>query len=120
MKTLVILFIVLGIVFLYFIASAEKSLIIKNDEVTLKGVNIPKLIINKAGEIKSRITGVGKGSQILSNGGGVIGNLTPPPTFVNDAVNSVKGFVSGIVDKAGDSIKSPIENKIQEIICPAK
>lgn len=118
MKTLVILFVVLGIVFLYFIASAEKSLIIKNDEVTPNGVNIPELIANKIKEIKSQITG-GNVSQILNNGGGVIGDLTPS-TFMNDAVNNVKSFVSETVNKAEDSIKSPIENKIQELICPAK
>ena len=110
MKTLVILFIVLGIVFLYFVAGAEKSLIIKNDEVSPNGIIIPELITNKIQEIKSK--------------GGVIGgNFGSPSGFMNDAINGVKDLASKAVNNIGDMIKSPIspiQNKIQEIICPAK
>ncbi len=106
MKTLIVLFIVLGIVFLYFVAGAEKSLIIKNDEVTPNSIAIPELIANKIKEIKSK--------------GGVIGGSLESSGLINNAVNSIKSFVSETVNKAEDLIKNPIENKIQEIVCPAK
>jgi len=109
MKTLIILAVILGILFLYFVVKAEKSFVIKgNDEVVLGGINIPKLILDKIGGIKS---------QILGNE--VIGDSGPGRGFINNITTDVKDLVSKTINKVSESIKSPIENKIQEIICPA-
>ena len=110
MKTLIVSFIILGILFLYFIAGAERSLIIKNDEVMPKGINIPEFLTNKVKELG--LTGGLVDSNLT---GGNLGSTG----FVGNAVNSVKDLTSKAVNNIGDMIKSPIQNKIQEIICPA-
>ena len=108
MKTLIILAVNLGILFLYFVVKAEKSFVIKGNEVVPSGIDIPKLILDKVKGIKS---------QILGNE--VIGDSGPGRGFINNITTDVKDLVSKTVDKVSESIKSPIENKIQEIICPA-
>ena len=108
MKTLIILAVILGILFFYFVVKAEKSFVIKGNEVVLGGVDIPKLILDKVKGIKS---------QILGNE--VIGDSGPGRGFINNITTDVKDLVSKTINKVSESIKSPIENKIQEIICPA-
>ena len=108
MKTLIILAVILGILFLYFVVKAEKSFVIKGNEVVPSGIDIPKLILDKVKGIKS---------QILGNE--VIGDSGPGRGFINNITTDVKDLGSKTVDKVSESIKSPIENKIQEIICPA-
>ena len=108
MKTLIILAVILGILFFYFVVKAEKSFVIKGNEVVPSGIDIPKLILDKVKGIKS---------QILGNE--VIGDSGPGRGFINNITTDVKDLVSKTVDKVSESIKSPIENKIQEIICPA-
>ena len=108
MKTLIILAVILGILFLYFVVKAEKSFVIKGNEVVPSGIDIPKLILDKVKGIKS---------QILGNE--VIGDSGPGRGFINNITTDVKDLVSKTINKVSESIKSPIENKIQEIICPA-
>ncbi len=110
MKTLVILAVILGILFLYFIVKAEKSFVIKGNEVVPSGIDIPKLIIDipklildKAGEIKSQIANSDSGRG-----------------FINNITTDAKDLVSKTVDKISESVKSPIENKINEFLCPTK
>ena len=103
MKTLAILAVILGVLFLYFIVKAEKSFVIKGNEVVPLGINVPKLILDKAKEIKS---------QIADNDSG--------RGFINNVITEAKGFVSKTVDKISESVKSPIENKINEFLCPQK
>ena len=108
MKTLIILAVILGILFLYFVVKAEKSFVIKGNEVVPSGIDIPKLILDKVKGIKS---------QILGNE--VIGDSGPGRGFINNITTDVKDLVSKTINKVSESIKNPIENKIQEIICPA-
>ena len=117
MKTLAILAIILGVLFLYFIVKAEKSFVIKGNEVVPLGINIPKLILDKAKEIKSKIDN-NKKIQILGND--VISDSGPGRGFINNITTDAKDFVSKTVDKISESIKSPIENKINEFLCPTK
>jgi len=107
MKTLVIVAVILGILFLYFIVKTEKSFVIEGSEVVPGGIDIPKVILDKAKEIKSQILG----NDVISDSG---------PGFINNITADVKDLVSKTVDKVSESIKSPIENKINEILCPAK
>ncbi len=111
MKTLVILAVILGILFLYFIVKAEKSFVIKGNEVVPSGIDIPKLILDKIGGIKP---------QVLNND--VIGNAVSDSGqgFINNITTDAKDFVSKTVDKISESIKNPIENKINEVLCPTK
>ena len=115
MKTLAILAVILGILFLYFIVKAEKSFVIKGNEVVPLGINIPKLILNKAKEIKSKIDN-NKKIQILDND--VISDSGRG--FINNVTTDAKDFVSKTVDKISESVKSPIKNKINEFLCPTK
>lgn len=101
MKTLLIWAVILGILFLYFIVKTEKSLVIKGNEVVPLGINIPKLILDKANQILS--------NDIISDSG---------QGFINNIITNAKGLVSKTVDKISESIKSPIKNKVNEFLCP--
>ncbi|MEK7578524.1 MAG: hypothetical protein AAB456_02300 [Patescibacteria group bacterium] len=114
MKTLAIFAVILGILFLYFIVKAEKSLVIKGNEVVPIGIDIPKLIIDKVRGIKSQVTD--KNAQVL--GSDIVSNLGQG--FINNIVTDAKNLVSKTVDKIKESVKSPIENKINEFLCPKK
>lgn len=103
MKTLLILAVILGILFLYFIVKTEKSLVIKGNEVVPLGINIPKLILDKANQVLS--------NDIISDSG---------QGFINNIITDAKGLVSKTVDKISESIKSPIQNKVNEFLCPQK
>ncbi|MEK7134786.1 MAG: hypothetical protein AAB735_00035, partial [Patescibacteria group bacterium] len=83
MKTLTILAVILGVLFLYFIVKAEKSFVIKGNEVVPLGINIPKLILDKAKEIKSQIA-----NNKNDSGRG----------FINNIITDAKGLVSKTVD----------------------
>mgnify|MGYP001593427003 CR=1 FL=1 len=111
MKTLAVVAIILGILFLYFVVKAEKSFVIKGNEVVPIGIDIPKLILDKVRGIKS---------QILNND--IIGGAVSDSGrgFINNITTGAKDLVSKTVDKISESIKNPIENKINEIICPQK
>jgi len=111
MKTLIILAVILGILFLYFIVKAEKSFVIKGNEVIPGGIDIPKLILDKVRGIKP---------QVLNND--VIGNAVSDSGrgFINNITTDAKDLISKTVDKINKSIKSPIENKINEFLCPTK
>lgn len=111
MKTLTILAIILGITFLFFVARAEKSFIINGNEAIPAGItNIPKIVLNKASEIKSKI---------LDNGGtGNLINLKPIST--DNIVAGAKDFISGTINKITETIKTPIEDKVSDIFCPQK
>ena len=115
MKTLAILVVILGILFLYFVVKAEKSFVIKGGESVPGGIDIPKLILDKAREIKSQIVN-NKNTQILSSD--IINN--PERGFISNITNDAKDLVSKTIDKVSESIKSPIENKINEFFCPTK
>ena len=111
MKTLIILAVILGILFLYFVVKAEKSFVIKGNEVIPGGIDIPKLILDKVRGIKP---------QVLNND--VIGNAVSDSGrgFINNITTDAKDLISKTVDKINESIKSPIENKINEFLCPTK
>ncbi len=111
MKTLAILAVILGILFLYFIVKAEKSFIIKGNEVVPGGIDIPKLILDKIGGIKPQILG----NDAINNAVGGSGH-----GFINNITTDVKDLISKTVDKISESVKSPIENKINEFLCPTK
>jgi len=115
MKTLIILAVILGILFLYFIVKAEKSFVIKGNEVVPAGTDIPKLILDKIKEIKFQAINNKNtqmlGSDIISDSGQGI---------VNNIITDAKDLVSKTVDKVSELIKSPIENKINEFLCPTK
>jgi len=114
-KTLAILAVILGILFLYFIVRAEKSFVIKGNEVVPGGIDIPKLILDKAREIKSQATD-NKSAQMLSSD--IISGSGP--VFIDKIRTDAGDLFSKIVDKINESIKSPIENKINEVLCPTK
>ena len=111
MRTLAILAVILGILFLYFVVKAEKSFVIKGNEVIPGGIDIPKLILDKVRGIKP---------QVLNND--VIGNAVSDSGrgFINNITTDAKDLISKTVDKINESIKSPIENKINEFLCPTK
>ena len=114
MKTLTIVAVILGIAFLFFIARAEKSFVINGNEVTPAGItNVPKMLLDKINETGFKI------SDNIGNGG--IGDLISlEPISTNNIVAGVKDFISGAIDKITETIKTPIEDKVNNILCPQK
>ncbi len=114
MKTLTIIAIILGVAFLFFVAKAEKSFIIDGNEAIPAGLTgMPKALLDKANEIKSKLLDSGKNGEI-----GNLINLEPIST--NNIVADAKNFISGTIDKITETIKNPIEDKINEVLCPQK
>ncbi len=96
MKTLVILAIILAIFSAYFVLNTEKSLSIRNaNGVMPAGIDIAKSILNQA-------------NGILHSG--LAGGITSKIGEVKDKV----------LDEAINLIKTPIKNKVQELLCPVK
>ncbi|MFH1392865.1 MAG: hypothetical protein ABIG73_00575 [Patescibacteria group bacterium] len=109
MKTLIIVAIILGIAFLFFVAKAEKSLIITGNEVMPAGLtDVPKMLLDKIGGISSKISGNGKIEDLVNLESISAGNV----------VSGVKDFISGTINKITETIKAPIEDKVNEILCP--
>ncbi len=107
MKALIIIAVILGVAFIFFVAKAERSLIITGNEVTPAGL---------ADEIKSGIFG---DTGILGNGG-EIGNIVAGPISTNNIIAGAKDFISGTINKITETIKAPIEDKVNSILCPQK
>ena len=115
MKALTIVAIILGVAFIFFVAKAERSLVITaGDEVVPAGlVNIPKALLDKVGEMGFKI------SDSVGNGG--IGNLVNlEPISTDNIVAGTKEFISSTIDKIKETIKAPIEDKVNEVLCPQK
>ena len=114
MKTLIIVAIILGVAFLFFVARAEKSFIINGNEAIPAGLtNITKAFLNKVNEMGFKI------SDSVGNGG--IGNLVNlEPISTNNIITGAKDFISGTIDKITETIKAPIEDKINDFLCPQK
>ena len=114
MKTLTIIAVILGIAFLFFVARAEKFFVINGNEVIPAGItNVPKMLLDKVNEMRFKI------SDSAGNGG--IGNLVNlEPISTNNIVLGAKDFISGTINKITEIIKTPIEDKINDILCPQK
>ena len=117
MKTLTIIAIILGVAFLFFVAKAERSLIITGNEVIPAGLtDVPKVFLDKVSELKSKLLG---STGILDNGG-EIGNMVTGPIFTNNIIAGAKDLISKTIGKIIETIKTPIEDKVNEILCPQK
>src|SRR3989344_3780112 len=108
MKTLIIFFVLLGIVFFYFVANTEKSVTLMNDEVTPVGGR----------KLSETISGAISGLRTVNDSGSETGAGAAP--IVNQVINKTKELAGKAIDKAENLIKNPIENKINEIFCPQK
>ena len=101
MKTLAIFAIILGVGFLYFVAKAERSIVINGNEVIPAGiVNLPKTLLDKASE--------------------TIGKLSSGNQGIGDIVTGSKNLISKTVGKLIEIIKTPIEDKVNSFLCPQK
>lgn len=118
MKTLIIFVVLLGIVFFYFVANTEKSVILKSDEVTPTGVNIKKII--DGGNLSETMTSAISGFKTANDNGSETGAGTNNSTFIGQAIDKTRDLTGKVIDKAENLIKNPIENKINELFCPQK
>ncbi|MFH1990368.1 MAG: hypothetical protein ABIJ19_00740 [Patescibacteria group bacterium] len=112
MKALTIVAIILGVAFIFFVAKAERSLVITaGDEVVPAGlVNIPKALLDKVNEMGFKISNSGEIGNLV--------NLEPISTDI--IVAGTKEFISSTIDKIKETIKAPIEDKVNEVLCPQK
>ncbi len=114
MKTLIIFAVILGILFIYFVARSETSLIVKGgDEVKPGGIDIPKLILGKVKEMDFQVLN-DKNAQML--GEGIINDLLP--SLINKIKNDAGDLVSKAINKVSEAVRNPIEEKVNEILCP--
>lgn len=122
MKTLLAVFaVILGIIFLYFVVNAEKSILVNGSEVTPTGTDIPKLILNKAKELATFFTG----GEVKNSADSAVNTFQPKitdliQTGVEEFKNKAENLISGVASKITDLIKDPIKNKINEVLCPIK
>ena len=110
MKALTIMAIILGVAFIFFVAKAERSLVITaGDEVVPAGlINVPKALLDKVNEMGFEISNSGE-----------IGNLVNlEPISTDNIVAGTKDFISSTIDKIKETIKAPIEDKVHEVLCP--
>jgi len=110
MKALTIMAIILGVAFIFFVAKAERSLVITaGDEVVPAGlINVPKALLDKVNEMGFKISNSGE-----------IGNLVNlEPISTDNIVAGTKDFISSTIDKIKETIKAPIEDKVHEVLCP--
>ncbi|MBI5079567.1 hypothetical protein HZB06_02800 [Candidatus Wolfebacteria bacterium] len=110
MKTLLILAVILGVLFFYFVAKSERTLITKGNELIPGGVNIPKLIFDKAGEIKSRIVNLTNAENVGS--GAVSEFFDKIKNTAEDLVTKTVNTMSNGKIGSNSSSKSPIINNV--------
>lgn len=103
MKTLIIITVILVVLSLYFVVNADRSILVKGNEVLPAGTDIAKFILNKAKDFISQ----------TDTGAGVNASYTT-------ITDKIKALIPKIIGKTTDLIKNPIENKIIETFCPAK
>lgn len=109
MKTLIILLIISGILFAYFVVNADKSIFVRGGEVTPIGTDIPKLILNKVKKVLPNLIN----NNSKQSAGGIIGSVQPGiDGMIKLGVDAIKNQVN--------SVKDLIENKINETLCPIK
>ena len=108
----------MGIVFLFFVARAERSLVVKGGEMMPAGItDVPGMLWDKVDEIKVGILG----NNETSNSGGENGDLSDSePVSTDSIIVGAKNLISNTIDKISETIKTPIENKVSEIFCPQK
>jgi len=109
MKTLIILGIILGILSLYFVVNTEKSISIKGNEVVPSGIDIPKIVLENILP------------KFINQDNGLLNNVNIKNLAENIKDNiSIGDLTAKALNKITDSIKTPIENKINEVLCPVK
>ncbi|OGD41782.1 hypothetical protein A2567_00910 [Candidatus Azambacteria bacterium RIFOXYD1_FULL_42_11] len=109
MKTLIILGIILGILSLYFVVNTEKSISIKGNEVVPGGIDIPKIVLENILP------------KFINQDNGLLNNVNIKNLAENIKDNiSIGDLTAKALNKITDSIKTPIENKINEVLCPVK
>ncbi|MDP2639034.1 MAG: hypothetical protein Q8P06_02595 [Candidatus Azambacteria bacterium] len=120
MKALIIIFGILGVFFLYFVATAEKPLVIKGGEVIPGGIDVSKTLLDSAKTIKSFIAGDKSvkvtGENLKAIGDSAIKNSAP--TLINKIKNITEDIIFKTIEKAKEVVRDPIEKKIGEVICP--
>ncbi len=118
MKTSTILAVILGVLALYFIVNAEKSIFLKkanslitdigNSEVIPAGTDIPKLILKAGQNIVPKITDIANVKINLSD---ITQNI---PENISGAINP--GNLLEIIKRKA----AEILNKTNEVICPTQ
>ena len=107
MKALVILAIILAIFAVYFVFDTEKSISVKGGgNAVPAGIDIAKSILNQVLDqsepIKSKISNISQ-SELIGE--------------IKSKIGEIKDKV---LDKAVVLIKTPVENKARELLCPQK
>lgn len=122
MRTLMILGTILGVLSVYFIIDAEKSLIIKGNEVVPAGTDIPNLILNKAREIMPQL-GIDNAKDFSNQATDIVKPIIKTEEIkkrASEMSGEVKNMISAAFGKIESSIKELIGNKIDETLCPQK
>ena len=99
----------MGILSLYFVVNTEKSISIKGNEVVPSGIDIPKIVLENILP------------KFINQDNGLLNNVNIKNLAENIKDNiSIGDLTAKALNKITDSIKTPIENKINEVLCPVK
>ncbi|MBI2446827.1 MAG: hypothetical protein HYV51_03380 [Parcubacteria group bacterium] len=117
MKTLIILAIILAILAAYFVFNTEKSLSLKDRGNAIPaGIDIGKSILNQVLNQAKKIT-----PEKINSISGTNGNGAVMQSKLAEEIKSKIGEIKDkILDEAVNLIKTPIENKANELFCPQK
>lgn len=117
MKTLVILAIILAILAAYFVFNTEKSLSLKDRGNAIPaGIDIAKSILkqvlNQTEKINPKVVdsvnGVKNGSSVMQ------------PKLTEKIKSKIRDIKDKILGETVNLIKTPIENKVSDLLCPQK
>lgn len=109
MKTLLITAVILAILFFYFVANFEKTLTVKG-EIAPAGIDVARFILDKAGEIKSRIVNLTNAENVGS--GAVSEFFDKIKNTAEDLVAKTVNIISSDGIDSNRVSKSPIINNV--------
>lgn len=116
MKTLIILAIILAIFAAYFVFNTEKSLSLKDRGNAIPaGIDIGKSILNQVLNQAKKIN-----PEAIDSINGVSSGAVTQPKLVEEIKSKIGEIKDKILDEAVNLIKTPIENKANELFCPQK
>ena len=120
---LVILAIILAIFATYFVFNTEKSISLTGGggNAIPAGIDIAKLILSQAlNQVKKINPEAVNSINGMDSINGVHGSGATQFKLAEEIKSKIGEVKDKILDKAVDLIKTPVENKVSELLCPQK
>lgn len=99
------------VLFLYFVVNADRSILVKGNEVFPAGTDIAKFILKQTKNLQSQI----------ETGNGSYPTITDAIKPIVETVGiGASKLIPRIINKVKDLIREPIKNKIDATFCSVK